>query len=201
VVLAGAATAATVAFTGNDPEPTPSPVAAAAPTPTPEPTPEASPSPAAPSPTPAPLLAAAAPQGTYDIAVTIVKSTNRLDPAGSVLRGVWTVVTGCDAAPCTGTVTSSSGAKYASTWDGTAFVTTGTRESPCLTDAGAPVPGGEGVYHEEITNTLTVTRRTADGRPAELRGTGEQTQSSTRAFQGCRQGTTTESRTLVVTLK
>jgi serine/threonine-protein kinase len=206
VVLAGAATATTVALTGNDnAAPEPSPVAEASPVPTPSPspapTPEASPAAVAPSPSPALLLAAGAPQGTYRIAVTIVKSTNPIEGPGTVLRGIWTVVTHCDATPCTGTVTSTTGARYTSTWDGTTLVTKGTRESACLDVAGQPVPGGQGVYHEEITNTLTVARRTADGRPAELRGTGEQTQTRVRSFSACRAGTTAESRTLVVVLQ
>ncbi|MDT7547526.1 MAG: eukaryotic-like serine/threonine-protein kinase [Actinomycetota bacterium] len=223
VVLAGAATAATVALTGGDTaSSTPSPVSevspAASPSPSvePSPTPEASPST---SPSPAPLLAAAAPQGTFTIAVTVVKSTNAFEPAGTVLRATWTVVTTCArtahatinglrppvftfGSPCTGTVTSTTGARYTSTWDGTTIVTKGTRESPCLNrSSGTPVPGTAGAYHEVIVNTLTVTKRTADGRPAELRGTGQQTQTLTKGFPTCVAGTTAESRTLVVVLQ
>jgi hypothetical protein len=192
VVLGGAATAVTLA---NHASPK---TAAAAQTPVPTPTPTPTPSVAATvPPTPAPLTAADAPQGAFAYRIVFLTSDNPRDKVGGVLTGVWTIVTTCAATPCTGTITSTGGARYTTTWDGTTLVATGSRLSPCLSDAtGALVPGGAGAYAESIVNTLTVVRRSATGQPQALQGSATEMQRRIRPVANCSTKITHETRSV-----
>ncbi|MCU1594470.1 MAG: hypothetical protein JWO12_1862 [Frankiales bacterium] len=152
VVLLGGGAATAVTLSAKSSPKAAAPRPSAAPRPTPSPTVSLIPSPA---PT---LVAAAAPQGTYDLSIVLTKSDNPIQPTGTKLTGTWTVLTTCVAVPCTGTVTSTSGASYTTTWDGTTLTLAGTRESPCLDrTTNQPIAGTEGAYHEDIRGTLRAT--------------------------------------------
>jgi hypothetical protein len=196
LVAAGTATAVTVATRS----PAKKPVAAASPTPSPTPSPTASPS-APPSPTAAPLSALEAPHGAFAYVVTVLTTNGQGDPPGTTYRGTWTVLTACAAVPCTGTITSTQGARYTTTWDGTTLVARGNRPSPCVSDAtGQAIPGGAGVYDEALVNTLTVSKRAADGTPLTLTGTATSTQTRVREFSNCRPGPNISTRSVTAEL-